>query len=567
MHTSIRTLSFSLPLGLALFCARDVSAQACAQRETAPHPTSFAELGFSVALDATHAVSGAPESREVIVWSRSGGAWSYLQTLYANGDPNAIVRDFGWSVDVDGAHIIVGCVGGDEAHLFTLNPVTGQFEFTQLLVGNDTVVGDGFGMDVSLEGTRAFVSAVNDSPNGAGSGSVYVFDSLPAGWTQSAFIVASDGEADDHFGIAIDTEGNRLVVGAAYEDSVSPDAGSAYVYSRGFLGWSEEGKLVASDGAYSDYFGISVAIDGDAVIVGAEGDDDNGQFSGSAYVFRWSPGPGYTQAAKLLAPDGATNDDFGFCVACAGDTFDVGARAHQSSGAVYRYDFPLGGTATAIAKFRAGAPTPGETFGSAIDIVDDGFDSLIIGAAGHSVPGAAVAGAVYFPMFSIGGFVDCNGNLVDDSCDLAMGTATDVNHNGILDECEAVGTVYCTPNAPNSTGTWSKILASGSDVVANNDLTLLAFDLPNHASGYFLYGTNIGFVGFPAGSQGILCLTGGVIRLPIQNSGASGTYAFPVDLITGGIFPGQTWYFQGWHRDANPIATSNFTEAVEVVFQ
>ena len=82
------------------------------------------------------------------------------------------------------------------------------------------------------------------------------------------------------------------------------DSGSAYVYRFDGTKWVEEAKLLASDGAACDYFGVSVSVSGDVAVVGADGDDDNGHQSGSAYVYRFD-GTNWVEEAKLLASDGA----------------------------------------------------------------------------------------------------------------------------------------------------------------------------------------------------------------------------------------------------------------------
>jgi hypothetical protein len=99
--------------------------------------------------------------------------------------------------------------------------------------------------------------------------------------------------------------------------------------------WLQKQKLIASDGAASDYFGVSVSISGDYAIVGADWDDDKGDYSGSAYVFR-RDGTGWVQQQKLTASDGAAVDWFGFSVSISGDFAIVGApRDDDSRGSAY----------------------------------------------------------------------------------------------------------------------------------------------------------------------------------------------------------------------------------------
>ncbi len=99
-------------------------------------------------------------------------------------------------------------------------------------------------------------------------------------------LTASDGAANDYFGFSVAISGDTALVGAVYDDDNGSESGSAYLYERQADGsWSETAKLTASDAASFDNFGISVAIDGDTALVGAYGDNDNGQYTGSAYIY------------------------------------------------------------------------------------------------------------------------------------------------------------------------------------------------------------------------------------------------------------------------------------------
>ena len=93
----------------------------------------------------------------------------------------------------------------------------------------------------------------------------------------------------------------------------------------------EVAKLLADDGAASDRFGNSVSVDGDTAVIGAEADDDNGSWSGSAYVFMRIGGV-WTQQAKLLPTDGAEGDEFGVPVSLSGDTARIGANRDYGHG-------------------------------------------------------------------------------------------------------------------------------------------------------------------------------------------------------------------------------------------
>ena len=102
-------------------------------------------------------------------------------------------------------------------------------------------------------------------------------------------LTASDAASDDFFGYSVSISGDRAIVGAYGDDDAGDRSGSAYVYQWDGSGWVEQTKLTASDAASNDFFGRSVSISGDRAIVGAHRDDDAGDRSGSAYTFDASP--------------------------------------------------------------------------------------------------------------------------------------------------------------------------------------------------------------------------------------------------------------------------------------
>jgi hypothetical protein len=147
---------------------------------------------------------------------------------------------------------------------------------------SDGAVEDYFGYSVAIDGNTALVGAYGDDDKGDASGSAYIFRFNGSTWVEEAKLLASDGAAYDYFGYSVAIDGNTALVGAIYGGS---DSGSAYIFRFNGSSWVEEAKLLAPDGAAYDYFGRSVAIDGNTALVGAYGDDDKGNDSGSAYVF------------------------------------------------------------------------------------------------------------------------------------------------------------------------------------------------------------------------------------------------------------------------------------------
>ncbi|EJK46385.1 hypothetical protein THAOC_34947 [Thalassiosira oceanica] len=176
---------------------------------------------------------------------------------------------------------------------------------------------------VAIYGDAIVVGAYRDDDNGFNSGLANVFVRSGGVWTHQAKLSAPDGASGDYFGLSVTIYGDTVVVGAPLDNDNGFDSGSAHVFVRSGEEWTHQAKLLAPGGAAGDYFGLSVTIYGDTVVVGANGDGDNGFDSGSAHVFVQC-GEGWTHQAKLLAPDGVTDDNFGYSVSIYGDAIVVG---------------------------------------------------------------------------------------------------------------------------------------------------------------------------------------------------------------------------------------------------
>ena len=188
-----------------------------------------------------------------------------------------------FAVDTDGD----GFSDADEATLGT-DPNDPTSPLENKLTASDGAADDFFGQSVSISGNTAVIGAHYDDDNGSNSGSAYVYVRNNDVWSEQAKLTASDGASYYYFGHTVSIDGNTIVVGAY--DGNGTMSGSAYVFMRSNDVWSEEQKLTASDDAADDRFGMSVSIDGDTAVIGAYADDnDNGNNSGSAYVFPLAP--------------------------------------------------------------------------------------------------------------------------------------------------------------------------------------------------------------------------------------------------------------------------------------
>ncbi len=256
----------------------------------------------------------------------------------------------------------------------------GMTEMVKLLA-SDGAADDRFGVAVSIDNDTALIGSYRDDDNGATSGSAYVFIREGTAWTQQAKLLPADGAAGDNFGYGVNLDGDTAIIGACLDDDNGLDSGSAYVFVRNGTTWTQQAKLLPADGAAGDNFGYRVNLDGDTALMAAFLDDDNGLDSGSAYVFV-REGTTWTQQAKLLPADGDEDDQFGRGkVSIDGDTAIIGAFLDDDNGldSGSAYVFVREGTTwTQQAKLLPADGDEDDQFGRGKVSIDG--DTAIIGA-------------------------------------------------------------------------------------------------------------------------------------------------------------------------------------------
>jgi hypothetical protein len=263
-------------------------------------------------------------------------------------------------VALAGDTVVIGAVGDDigarldqgSAHVFTREPGGLSWSEGQALVATsgDAFDYDHVGHSVALDGETIAVGAYGTNAGGLlDAGRIYTTARGPVPWPETSLIVANDGATSDNFGWSVALDADTAVIGAAFDDvGTNTDQGSAYVFVRNGPIWVLQQKLIAGDGAMLDYFGWSVALAGDTAVIGAFADDVGANVDqGSGYVFIRT-GSIWTEQGRLNAGDGAAHDHFGRSVALDGDTAligadqdDVGANGDQGSA----YVFSRGGSA------------------------------------------------------------------------------------------------------------------------------------------------------------------------------------------------------------------------------
>ena len=319
----------------------------------------------------------ASDAGAAYVFVRSGTNWS--QQAYLKASNTGEADQFGFSVAISGDTAIVGANAEDSsttgvnsipdenarsagaAYVFVRNGTNWLQQ--AYLKANNTGASDVFGGAVAVSGDTVVVGAygedssstgVNSTPNenASGAGAAYVFVRSGTNWSQQGYFKASNTGTGYGFGYSVGVSGDTVVVGAYWESSSTtgvnstpnenaPGAGAAYVFVRSGTNWTQQSYLKASNTGAYDYFALSVAVEGDTVVIGAYSEDsgtagvnstpnEGAPDAGAAYVFTRS-GTTWGQKGYLKASNTGAIDSFGYSVGVSGDMVVVGSYLEDSS--------------------------------------------------------------------------------------------------------------------------------------------------------------------------------------------------------------------------------------------
>ena len=372
-------------------------------------PSSYqqgANFGYSIAQDGNWLLVGAKKdtisevcSGAAYFFKKENGQWIEWQKV--GPQPVSGSGYFGNSVAISGNFAIIGANGDDSkglnagaAYVFRL--IDDKWEFAQKLLPQSEGLGsDEYGVAVDLDESLLVVGAYSDFSNGPFSGAAYIYRLDNQQWTISAKVFASDATADDKFGRSVATDGQKVIVCGVLNDDLGTNSGSAYIFSEVDGLWEEEVKLLAPDGAENDRFGRSVDIEFNVATVGAVLDDDNGEQSGSVYIFK-NDSDGWEFQAKITPKDGGTDDFFGYSLSFYPPYLLVGAHNDDdlglNSGSAYLFQLQ-GQNWTQIEKILAPNGLEGDNFGESV-VLNDSF--IAIGAPFANKAGVRTGSAMIF---------------------------------------------------------------------------------------------------------------------------------------------------------------------------
>ena len=400
-------IGFSICTMLLLFrSANLLSAQSnyVEQKVIASDGSSNDSFGWSVCTSGNISVVGArmddplgSNSGSAYIFRWNGTDWVEEQKLTPS---DGVASDyFGASVSCTNDVVIIGSTHDDDngtdsgaAYIFRWDGTNWIEE--QKLIGSDSQTGDQLGISVAIDNDVIVAGAFKNDTNGSNSGSAYVFRWNGTDWVEEKKLLPSDGASSDQFGQSVSISDSKIVVGNPNNDDYGSNSGSAYIFNWDGTDWVEEQKLIPSDGASGEYFGRSVSISDDAVLISSYYDDVLGSASGSAYMFRFN-GTTWVEEQKLTASDGAASDQFGYSVSLEGNTALISAYADDdggsNSGSAYIYVWD-GTSWTEDEKLTASDPRGGDYYGVSVSASDS---YLLIGSRADDDNGAN-SGSAYF---------------------------------------------------------------------------------------------------------------------------------------------------------------------------
>jgi len=359
----------------------------------------------------------------LIISSTTIPAYSVLLQTLNNPTP-ALNDNFGNSVSLSGNNVLVGAFNDDtgfqnagSAYLF--DATTGNL----LQTINNPAPGfnDEFGTSVSLSGNNVLVGAPNDNTGASNAGSAYLFDATTGNLLQT--INNPTSVSGDLFGFSVSVSGNNVLVGAPLDDTGATDAGLAYLFD------ASNGNLLQPFNnptpAQSAFFGSSVSVSGNNVLVGAPRDDTGASQAGLAYLFDATTG---NLLQTFNNPTPAIDDEFGFSVSLSGNNVLVGAHRDDTgafnAGSAYLFDATTGNLLQTI---NNPIPTSTDEFGTSVSVSGN---NVLVGAHNDDT-GALNAGSAYLFDATTGNLLQTINNPTPVSGD-NFGNSVSVSGNNVL---------------------------------------------------------------------------------------------------------------------------------------
>ena len=426
---------------------------------------SYNQFGSSIAIDGDYAVIGAPKKNNLsglaFVMYNNEGTWEKVAVLSLS--TKGYNDYFGMSVSISGDVIVVGKSGNVTGYAYVfVKPTTGWEDMnpTATLSSSDNGRGKYFGRAVSIFEDNILVGSKGADDIGAG----YIFEKPVSGWSGTIYEVAklspSTGESNGYFGESVSINGDNVVIGAR---GINDGAGLAYVFTKPSSGWvsgTETATLTASDASANDQFGFSVNILGGDIVIGAHQTDGSLYNSGSAYVFT-KPSSGWVntnETTKLTPSIEVAHNLFGYSTSIYADKIVIGAYNKAS---VYVFEKVSGAWSSGTDKILTPSDGNNYQFGYSVAISNN---KILVGCPLDNEYGIE-SGSMYSFTEPLSGWVDATENMKTPNSYIAESNfadkfGTSVSIDGDYAVVGAPSYLYnrgCAYILHNNNGVWENI--------------------------------------------------------------------------------------------------------------
>lgn len=483
--------------------------------------------------------------------------------------PGQAAADFGRVIESDGVNVAVAdpsdssqVSDGGAVHLFAIEPFTERLVFNSTIRPIDPTPAAQFGAAAAIDGDLAVVGAPGAAGIRIDSGAVYVFERTGGAWQQAHKLVDPIGESGDLFGESVALANGRIFVGAPGIDQGAPNVGAVLVFEQAAGSWHLTDTL---NGGGGRQYGRALSASGDFVAVSGAAPSRVDVVHRNSQLGLW------VNEASLASADCTPIIDGDRLLYLSSSThLSVAERDLQSGLWAPSATLPPRFFAFGVGDFGYSggtlSVTPETVWPFIYRATPNGWEPVPLAASyGSSAyvgsPTSVSAGRVFFG--------------VGDPAAYPEGGVLSL----LLGCLPFAGTVDCEQVAANSTGSASEMYVLGDRSVAASDMQFSAAHLPLESFAMFIGGRSSGLTVNPGGSEGNLCLSGAIGRFDapgqIRSSGLFGFVGLSVDLAalptpngTVVALPGETWFFQAWHRDidSSGASSSNFTNSVRVLF-
>ncbi len=284
---------------------------------------------------------------KVYVFHNISGVWQEESILTAS---DATEYDFfGYAMDNSGEYVVIGAYGNDDAAtesgaIYLFRWVDGSWIEHQKLTAEDAAANDKFGISVAMNNSFVVVGAPENANEGVKTGSVYLFHNAMDDWIPFDKLTAEDAALGDHFGSSVAIDDYYFVVGAEYKNEGETWSGAAYVYQDYGDNWEQTAKLTPTDPALYQYFGHSADVFQNHILIGGKGETSFSQDQkGVAYMFNYtSENNTWNTLAKIQPQEYEASDFFGRSVCMSSNAILIGAHAsdvnYEDAGIAYVFD-------------------------------------------------------------------------------------------------------------------------------------------------------------------------------------------------------------------------------------